>query len=198
MNERLRALLDLNGTPGGAMIDSKETPHIPVERPDEHRAGVVVGAVSGSVMGALAGASAGPMGAATGAALGGVIGGAVGHSAAKSVDATMENNHWEEAFKSAPYADPSLKYADYAPAYRFGWESYDRYAGRNFDDIQFELMHDWDAHRSDSPLTWEKAKAATRDAWDRVGRFARKDAATDGSPDRPAYETNATLDQGVK
>src|SRR5262245_56564427 len=133
-------------------MDTNDKHHQPVEKPDEHRAGVGVGATSGSVMGAIAGASAGPLGAVAGAVIGGAIGGAVGHSAAKSVDAAIENKHWEDAFKSVPYADRSLKYADYAPAYRFGWESYGRYEGRNFDDIQFELMHDWDAHRSDSPL----------------------------------------------
>ena len=175
------------------MTDTKE--HRPFEKPDEHKAGVAVGAVSGTVMGALAGASVGPVGAVAGAALGGALGSVAGRSAAKSVDAAVENRHWEQAFKTRPYVDPSLKYSDYEPAYRFGWESYERHAGREFNDIDVELMREWDSHRGESPLTWERAREATREAWERVGNH--EDDATDRDPaKRKAYETNSTMDRG--
>ncbi|MEO8359283.1 MAG: hypothetical protein ABI672_04575 [Vicinamibacteria bacterium] len=109
-----------------------------------------------------------PGGAPVSAAFGGVLGGVAGKSAAKSIDAARENTYWARQFKSEPYVERNLKYADYEPAYRFGWESYQRYEGRDFLDLYSELQRDWDAHRADSPLTWEKAKAASQAAWRRV------------------------------
>ena len=176
------------------MTDTKE--HRSYEKPDEHKAGVAVGAVSGTAMGALAGASVGPVGALAGAAVGGILGSVAGRSAAKSVDAAVESRHWEQNFKTRPYVDPALKYEDYEPAFRFGWESVARHDGRDFNDIDVELMREWDAHRGESPLTWERAREASRDAWDRIHRGEGTAAAHAPNSKRKAYETNSTMDRG--
>ncbi|MEO5763224.1 MAG: hypothetical protein ABIR28_13035 [Vicinamibacteria bacterium] len=117
-----------------------------------------------------------------GAAFGGVMDGVAENSAARSIDAAQEDKYWKEQFKDAPHVDHTLEYVDYEPAYRFGWESYHRYEGRQFADLNVELQRDWDAHRADSPLTWEKARAATEAAWRRVEHRYIESTASGGPP----------------
>lgn len=141
--------------------------------PGSHPVGSGVGAVVGTAVGAAAGALGGPAGMAAGAAIGaavvgGLVGGLAGKAAGEKIDPTVENAHWEKAYASAPYVTLGSDYVRYQPAYRYGWESYARYDGRKFDQVESELSRDWDAHRGDSALTWEHAKPATRDAWHRV------------------------------
>ena len=183
------------------MTDKRE-PKTPVSSEVPHPIGLGLGATSGVIAGASLGAAAGPVGVVAGAVVGAVVGGVVGKSAARSVDAAIENKYWQENFRNSSYIDPKLKYADYEPAYRFGWESYERHEGRRFEDLNAQLQREWDAHRADSPLTWEQAKAATRDAWHRVDRpststsNADEFTAAEGAPERKAFETNSTMDRG--
>jgi 1,4-alpha-glucan branching enzyme len=69
---------------------------------------------------------------------------------------------------------------DYRPAYQYGWESYSRYHGRSFDEVEEDLRRDWENARRGSRLTWENAKDAVRDAWHRVERALPGDADRDG------------------
>ena len=62
----------------------------------------------------------------------------------------------------------------------YGWESRSRYAGRSFDEVEPELGRGWTQARGKSSLDWEKAKAATRDAWHRLERAIPGDADGDG------------------
>jgi hypothetical protein len=59
-------------------------------------------------------------------------------------------------------------YDDYGPAYRYGVDSYSRYDGREFDEVEGDLGRDWDRARGASSLTWDRARDATRDSWQRV------------------------------
>lgn len=141
--------------------------------PGAHPAGVGAGALVGTAIGVTVGALAGPAGMAAGAALGGAVaggiaGGLAGKAAGEKVDPTVEDNYWKGSYSKAPYFAKGTDYKVYQPAYRYGWESYPRYDGRKFDDVEIELARDWNAHRGDSLLSWEKAKPATRDAWRRV------------------------------
>ena len=91
----------------------------------------------------------------------------------ESVDPTVENAYWRDQHKSRPYytSDASYSYdEDYAPAYRYGWESRARpeNQGRTYDVAENDLRSGWDKVKGKSRLEWEKAKNATRDAWDRV------------------------------
>jgi len=110
---------------------------------------------------------AGPVGAVAGAVIGAVAGGLGGKAAAEAVDPTVQDAYWEQNYKSRPYASSSGAYKDYQPAYRYGWESAARSPGRSFDEAAPDLEREWPA-RSNSTLPWEKARHATRDAWDRV------------------------------
>lgn len=91
-----------------------------------------------------------------------------------------EERYWRENYASRPYVDRGAPYDTYAPAYRFGWESRDRYRGRAFDDAEQDLRRDWETRHAGSSLSWERAKEAVRDAWHRVERALPGDADRDG------------------
>ena len=54
--------------------------------------------------------------------------------------------------------------------------------GRKFDDVESELSRDWGRARGSSNLTWENAKHATRDSWQRVSDAVER--AVPGDSDR--------------
>jgi hypothetical protein len=149
--------------------------------PGAHPVGVGVGAAAGgAAAGAAAGAVAGPVGAAVGAVVGGVAGGFAGKAVAEKIDPTTENAYWRDNYATRPYYDSSVTYDEFAPAYRYGWESRTRYPDRRFDDVESDLESGWTKAKAKSKLGWEKAKLAARDAWDRVERAIPGDSDRDG------------------
>jgi hypothetical protein len=135
--------------------------------PGSHPVGTATGAVAGGAAGAAVGSAAGPVGTVVGAAVGAVVGGLAGKGIAEQIDPTVEDAYWRDNFMSRPYATGST-YDEYQPAYRYGWDSYSKYPGRRFDEVESDLSRDWDRTKGESKLTWERAKLATKDAWNRV------------------------------
>lgn len=128
--------------------------------------GAVVGGVAGgATTGALAGGLTGPAGAVIGAAVGAVVGAVAGRRA--KVDHAVEDTYWRDNYASRPYVQGGT-YDDYAPAYRYGAESYAKYPDRTFDDLEPELGRDWGTARGRSSLEWDRARHASRDAWHRL------------------------------
>lgn len=168
------------------MIDRTDANRDPLTgAPGAHPMGAGVGAAVGTAVGAAVGALAGPAGMAAGAAIGaavvgGVAGGLAGKAAGEKYDPTVEDTFWAQSYATAPYVTKGSAYDTYQPAYRYGWESYRKYPGKRFDQMEMELGRDWDKNRGTSSLTWEHAKAATRDAWNRVERAIPGDADGDG------------------
>jgi hypothetical protein len=149
--------------------------------PGSHPVGVGVGTTGGAATGAAIGAVAGPVGSAIGAVAGGLAGAAAGKAAAEHVNPTVEDTYWRGNYATRPYVDKSFSYDDdYAPAYRYGWESYGKNRGRRFDEVENDLSRDWDRMRGKSRLTWDKAKLATKDAWNRLEEKIPGDADRDG------------------
>ena len=97
-----------------------------------------------------------------------------------AVDPTVEDAYWRDHYANRPYVDRGVPYSDYGPAYRYGWESYSRYHGRKYDDVESQLESGWDKVKGSSKLTWMKAKNAVRDAWHRIERALPGDADDDG------------------
>lgn len=151
--------------------------------PGSHPVGTGAGAaVGGMAAGAAVGTVAGPVGTAIGAAVGAVVGGLAGKGIAEKLDPTREDAYWRDNYASRPYVDAGASYDDYAPAYGLGYNSYSSYAGRRFEDIEPDLARDWGSKRGNSTLGWDKAKHATRDAWERVSNAVER--ATPGDSDR--------------
>ncbi len=144
--------------------------------PGAHPVGTGIGAAAGGVAGiggaiaagAAAGTVAGPIGTAVGAAVGAVVGGLVGKGIAESINPSVEDQYWRDNYSARPYVAPGSSYDEYAPAYRYGWESRANYGDKTFDEVNDRLSSDWQRARGQSRLTWEQARSATRDAWDRI------------------------------
>src|SRR5262249_44667347 len=120
-------------------------------RSDHGRAGRASGgagvgaAVGGASAGAAAGAAAGPVGTVAGAVVGGAAGGYAGKGIAESIAPTAEDAYWRENYANRSYCDQSHSYDnDYAPAYRYGWESRSRYHDRTWDQAESDLQKSWE------------------------------------------------------
>lgn len=164
-----------------------------------HPVGTGIGAASGAAAGATIGSVAGPIGAAVGTVVGAVAGGLAGKGAAEAVHPTgptsgahrshlvagglvaegvapavnsaVEDDYWRRNYATRPYVTPGATYETYRAAYQFGWECHRRYRGRRFSDIEGDLRREWE--RTDREMTWDSARGATRDAWQRVGERQR-------------------------
>lgn len=141
--------------------------------PGAHPVGVGTGAAAGGAAGAAIGAIGGPVGALVGAGIGAVAGGLTGKAIAEEIDPTVEETYWRENYLDRPYVTSGDDFELYQPAYRYGWESFGRYPGRRFDEVESELARDWDRHRGTSKLPWPQAGEAARDAWNRVTDFRK-------------------------
>ncbi len=97
-----------------------------------------------------------------------MAGGLAGKGAAEAINPTAEEAYWRDNYKTRPYYTQGSTYEEYGPAYRYGWESRQRYSGRKFNEVESDLRSGWDKTKSKTSYEWDKAKHAVRDAWDRV------------------------------
>src|SRR6478752_5435007 len=118
---------------------------------------------------------------AVGAAVGAVVGGLAGKGIAESIDPTREDAYWRDNYRTRPYASDA-SYDDFGPAYAYGVNTYSRYPGQRFEDAESDLSRDWDSARGKSSLTWERAKHAVRDSWNRLSDGVER--AVPGDSDR--------------
>jgi hypothetical protein len=94
---------------------------------------------------------------------------------AEQTNPTFEENDWQETYTSSPYAEKDRTYEDYQPAYRTGYEGYDRYghSGRTYSEVETDLQRDYQTNQTGN-LPWEQAKHAVKDAWDRASTQLRR------------------------
>lgn len=136
----------------------------------DHSFGAGTGAVAGAVTGAAIGSAAGPVGTALGAIAGSVLGAKAGDSIAEAINPTEYGAHFEREFRSAERADAGRGWDDYAPAYRYGYDTHGRHAGRRFDEVEAELERGWAAARGDSQLDWAAAREPVQQGWQHLDR----------------------------
>jgi hypothetical protein len=74
-----------------------------------------------------------------------VVGGLAGKAAAQTINPTIEAKFWQESHASQPYARNAFGFDEYAPAYRYGWESFGRHGGqdRTFESVEKDLDQGW-------------------------------------------------------
>ena len=75
--------------------------------------------------------------------------------------------YWRENYSTRPYT-AGRDYEMLRPAYRYGYESANRYSGQQWTDVESDLERDWSDYPNRGTGTWQQMKAAVRDAWDRV------------------------------
>jgi hypothetical protein len=76
--------------------------------------------------------------------------------------------HWREHYVTRPYARADHAYEHYQPAYRYGHGAAVQHHGREWTEVERDLEHGWDSARGTTGSTWQEAKDAVRDAWDRT------------------------------
>jgi hypothetical protein len=97
------------------------------------------------------------------------------------LDRRHENDtYWRNNFSTQPHATMGFGYDEFEPAYRYGWESRERYGNRRFDEVENDLQHGWEQAKGKSKLAWSDVKHAVRSAWDRTERALPGDADRDG------------------
>ena len=84
------------------------------------------------------------------------------------------DRYFASRFEHAPYRAGDDSFDDYRPAYRYGTQSRTRYADRDWDDqLEGELKQGWEKTKGTSRLTWERAKAAVKDAFSSHDEYSR-------------------------
>jgi hypothetical protein len=148
--------------------------------PGAHPVGTGIGAAGGAATGAAIGAVGGPVGAAVGLVAGAIAGGLAGKGVAEKIDPTVEDGYWKNNYSKQSYAEKNTSYDTYRSAYRTGYEGYSRYPGKDLEEVESDLQRDYEKSKGTSTLSWEKAKHATRDAWNRVDGASQGDAGGNG------------------
>jgi hypothetical protein len=140
----------------------------------------VLGAGSAALAGGLAGAAlgaviGGPPGLAVGAAAGGALGAVVGNRASEANDTRADLGHFQQIFRTMPYYVDGHDWHDYAPAYRFGLDSYRELGGGDLPAVESQLQGRWEAAaRYGSRLSWHQAAPAVRHAWQSLDDARRR------------------------
>lgn len=148
--------------------------------PGSHPVGTGVGTLGGAAAGAALGSLGGPVGTAVGGFVGAIAGAVAGHNVAEGYDPTAEDAYWEENHRLKPYYISDYDYNDYRPAYRMGYEGFQRQESRSYEEAESQLARQWEERRGGSRLTWESAREAVRDGWHHVERKLPGDADGDG------------------
>lgn len=139
--------------------------------PDAHPVATGIGAAAVGVAGLAASALvAGPVGVAAATVGGAFIGGYAGKAAGELVDAVAEAAFWKDEHAKQPYAQPRVENDDFHTAYRIGYVGYSIFRGgeRSFEDAEEDLRLAYEG--TGATLPWERARQATKAAWDRVDR----------------------------
>lgn len=79
-----------------------------------------------------------------------------------------EEKFWRTNWNTRPYVTADRGYDFYQPGYRYGFESANRYRGRDWSDVETDLRSGWDRYEHRGQRTWDHMKDAVRDAWRRV------------------------------
>ena len=139
--------------------------------PGSHPLGAGVGAVlGGAATGAAVGSVTGPVGTVVGTIVGGVAGGLAGKAVAENIDPTVEAEHWRAEYPRRPYYSENYSYEDFEPAYRAGWEAYDPDATVEWSEREQYARQRWEGEGGAPTMTWEEARLAAEDAYNRVHR----------------------------
>ncbi len=113
----------------------------------------------------------------------------IGGSMADKANVTEDEKYWSEHWQDRPYVRADRSWDDYLAAFRMGWESHEKYSGRDFSQIEDELKREWDQNRGGSKLSWDEARNACCDAWGRCAQPCDQADTQPGAPPMPPAGT---------
>lgn len=124
------------------------------------------GLLAGAAAGLLGWYVGGALGLTIGAVIGGALGAVWGNRRAEAQDPRDDLGHFEQMYGTMPYYIEGFDWHDYAPAYRYGLESYRAHRGRSFAAMESQLQGGWESNgRFGSRLTWAQARQPVEHAW---------------------------------
>ncbi len=85
------------------------------------------------------------------------------------VHAGAERDYWEERFDSLDYIRRKHDFSDYESAFRYGWECRAGYRDQSWEEVEDDLAAGWFRFRATSPLAWDEALPAVKDAYEHAG-----------------------------
>ena len=99
----------------------------------------------------------GPAGLTVGAAAGVALGAVLGNRASEQVDPREDLGHFEQIYWKMPYYAEGHDWHDYAPAYRYGLDTWGSHQGRTMAQMESQLQGGWEAaQRFGSRLDWQQ------------------------------------------
>lgn len=147
-------------------------------QPGCHIVGTSVGAiVGGATAGAAIGSILGPAGSVVGTVVGAVAGGLAGKAINEAIDPTLEIAYWRGAYRTRHYFDPQRPFELYEHAYRLGLAHFDQLKGQSFTEAEpvmkkaWEDLRTWENEGGAPPMSWEEAKEAAKDSYERLARL---------------------------
>lgn len=153
-------------------VEAKDANRDPITgAPGAHPVGTGVGAAAGgAAAGAAIGSVAGPVGTAVGIVAGAIAGGLAGKGVAEKIDPTVEDAYWRQNYGQRRYVEKTESYDAYQPAYRLGYESRAKYPGKRYEEVEADLQREYERSRAKDAVSWDKARYASRDAWERLDK----------------------------
>jgi hypothetical protein len=83
-------------------------------------------------------------------------------------DWNTEEKYWRDNFGSRPYIRADQGFDYYRPGYRYGFESAQRFRGKQWNEVEPDLRFGWERYEHRGQSTWENVKDAARDAADAI------------------------------
>lgn len=132
----------------------------------DHILGTGSATLGGGIVGAAVGAVLGGMpGVTLGAVAGGALGALIGQRLSEAADPRGDLGHFEQVYRTTPYYVAGMGWEDYAPAYRYGLDTYATRGGQSLDEAAAALAQGWPRARGGSRLEWAQAQPAVAHAW---------------------------------
>ena len=131
--------------------------------------GFGTGAAGGGLAGAaVGGAVAGPVGLAVGAVAGAVAGAYGGTRIADAIYPPEEEQYWREHHAEEEWADKDSSYDQYVTAYRTGYQAYQKYGDKPYEEVEPELEREYLQSDANRVVSWSRAPPALKAAWRRA------------------------------
>ena len=105
-----------------------------------------------------------------------LVAGPEARSRVGEIDPMEEDAYWRTHYANQDYVERNAPYSAYQPAYRTGYEGRGQYPEKTYDEVEADLQRDYEKSQDNSTLSWDKAKKAARDAWNRVALAGSGDA----------------------
>ena len=83
------------------------------------------------------------------------------------VDPQKEADYWRKEHPKQPYAK-NYSYEQFEHAYRTGYDTFFKYPGERFDEVEQSVAADYEQARPGSALPWDTVRPAVSSVWDRM------------------------------